>query len=106
MHLMFHFDFNTNNTYGPFPKFAGSVWIRVFGDSRGLSYALRVWDDEMGRQKKLAKAAVDQAMSLLSRDLSDRERYVIEARFREYSPFVFNMKFRHPRLWRKLRTLQ
>jgi hypothetical protein len=90
-------------TYGPFAGFTADVWVQIFGNTRGISYAVRVWADEMARQQKAVEAAVDDASIKLSRSLSDAEWDVIENRFREYSPFVANIQFRHPGLWRKLR---
>jgi hypothetical protein len=90
-------------TYGPFSDFVASVWVQIFGNNRGLSYAIRVWADEMARQRKLAEATVSKAVSLLSRDLSDAERDAIENRFGAYSSYVANIQFRHPDLWRKFR---
>jgi len=46
-------DFDSGKTYGPFADFAAGVWLVVFGNIRGLSYAVRVWADEMTRQRKL-----------------------------------------------------
>jgi hypothetical protein len=96
-------EFDSGKTYGPFSDFVTSVWVQIFGNRRGLSYAVRVWADEMARQRKLAEADVRKAVSLLSRDLTDAERDAIEKRFRAYSPFVANIQFRHPDLWRKIR---
>ena len=90
-------------TYGPFADFAASVWVQIFGNSRGLSYGIRIWADEMSEQRKVAKAAENEATRAVSRDLSDLERDAIENRFEEWSPFVSNIQFRHPGLWRKLR---
>jgi hypothetical protein len=99
-------DFDTNTTYGPFWEFAKSVWLVIFENNRGLSYAMRVWAEEMGRQQKLADAAVHEATCVLSRNLFDWERDAIELRVREHSNFAHNIQFRHPALWRKLRTSQ
>jgi hypothetical protein len=97
-------DYDSGKTYGPFADFVAQVWSRIFGQSRGLSYAIRVWADEMAREQKLAEAEVARATAKLSRPLSDTERDVVQSRFRESSPFVANLQFRHPDLWRKLRT--
>jgi len=96
-------DPGSGETYGPFADFAASVWVQIFKNSRGLSYAIRVWADEMTRQRKGVEGAVNEAIRLVSRDLSDSERDDIENRFEEWSPFVANIQFRHPDLWRKLR---
>lgn len=96
-------DPSSGRTYGPFADFAASVWVQIFGNSRGLSYGIRVWADEMSEQRKAAKAAVNEATRAVSRDLSDLERYAIEYRFGHLSPLVANIQFRHPGLWRKLR---
>jgi len=99
-------DFDSGKTYGPFSDFVASVWVQIFGNSRGLSYAVRVWADETARQRKLAETAVNEATSLASRDLSDAERDTIERRFEAHSPFVANIPSRHPDLWRNLRRTQ
>lgn len=96
-------DVDSGKTYGPFSDFVASVWVQIFGNSGGPSYAVRVWADEMARQRKLAEAAMSEAVSLVSRDLSDAERDAIENRFGVYSSFVANIQFRHPDLWRSLR---
>jgi len=98
-------DFDSGKTYGPFADFAAVVWLVVFGNIRGLSYAVRVWADEMTHQRKLAEAAVSEATSLASRDLSVAERDAIENRFGAYSSFVANIQFRHPDLWRRIRRM-
>jgi hypothetical protein len=96
-------DPSSGRTYGPFVDFAASVWVQIFENSRGLSYGIRVWADEMNRQRKAAEAAVKEATRAVSRDLSDLERDAIENRFGHFSSFVANIQFRHPGLWRKLR---
>jgi hypothetical protein len=96
-------DPSSGRTYGPFADFAASVWVQIFGNSRGLSYGIRVWADEMNEQRKAAEAAVNEATRAVSRDLSDLERDAIENRFGHPSSFVANIQFRHPGLWRKLR---
>jgi hypothetical protein len=98
-------DFDSGKTYGPFADFAAGVWLGVFGNIRGLSYAIRVWADEITRLRKLAEATVSEATSLASRELSDAERDAIENRFGAYSSFVANIQFRHPDLWRRIRRM-
>jgi hypothetical protein len=98
-------DFDSGRTYGPFADFAAGAWLGVFGNIRGLSYAIRVWADEMTRLRKLAEAAVSEATSLTSRELSDAERDAIENRYGAYSSFVANIQFRHPDLWRRIRRM-
>jgi len=93
----------SGRAYGPFADFAASAWLHIFGNGRGISYAVRVWADEMARQQRAAEAAVRDASIKLSRSLFDMECDVIESRFREYSPFVANIQFPHPDLWRKFR---
>jgi hypothetical protein len=40
---------DSGKTCGPFADFAASIWIQIFKNNRGLSYAIRVWADEMSR---------------------------------------------------------
>jgi hypothetical protein len=58
----------------------------------------------MNRQRKAAEATVQEATGAVSRDLSDLERNAIEYRFGHFSPFVANIQFRHPGLWRKIES--
>jgi hypothetical protein len=97
-------DPSSGKTSGPFVDFAASVWVQIFENSRGLSYGIRVWADEMSRQRKAAEAAVKEATRAISRDLSNLERDAIENRFEPCSAFEANIRFRHPDLWRKLTT--
>ena len=94
--------FASGQDYGPFADFVEKIWAQIFENKRGLSYAIRVWANELARQQKLIDGEVAKATSQLSRPLDDVERDTIESRFREYSPFVANLGFRHPDLWRKL----
>jgi hypothetical protein len=94
---------DSGRTYGPFADFVAQVWAQIFSQNRGLSYAIRVWSDEMARERKLAETEVARAAAKLSRPLSDAERDAIESRFLESSMFVANLQFRHSLLWRKLR---
>jgi hypothetical protein len=93
---------DTGRDYGPFWNFASGIWPAVFESSSGLAAATKRWAAEVSRQRKLAKAAVRKANSLLGRDLTCTERCAVERRFVEYSSFVANIQFRNPDLWQKL----
>jgi hypothetical protein len=91
-------------TYGPFSDFVKKVWSYISGNEDDPSYPIRVWANEMSRQRKAVKAEVAKATAELSRPLYDVEREAIESRFRENSTFAANLGLRHLDLWRKLTT--
>jgi hypothetical protein len=97
--------FNPSKDYGPFWDFAKAVWSTIFGNDKGLSAAVRYWDDEMMFQRNLTQAPLLKATSCLGRDLTNLERRAIERRFGAYSTFVVNMQFRHRELWEKVRAI-
>jgi hypothetical protein len=96
-------DFDSGTDYGPFSDFVKEIWMQIFGDKRGVSYAIRVWANEMARQRKVIEAEVAAITSEFCRPLYDRERETIESRYRETATFGANLSLRHPDLWRKLR---
>jgi hypothetical protein len=94
---------NPSKDYGPFWEFTRAAWSVIFDNERGLSAAVKYWDDEMMFQCNLAQAVLHKATTCLGRDLTNLERRAVERRFGAYSTFVANMQFRHPDLWQKLR---
>jgi hypothetical protein len=101
-----HFD--TGMPYGPFWDFAKVIWPAIYGTNRGLQSAMKIWDHEVSRQKKLASDKIAQAEKTLRRPLNKESDKPILATiircFWSYSPFVANLQFRHRSLWRKLRA--
>jgi hypothetical protein len=95
-------DWDSNETYGPFWDFLKQVWPQIFGSDAGPSYPIRVWADEMTRQRNAINAEIDRATSELSRSLDEEEREAIASGIKENSTFLTNLGLRHPELWRKL----
>jgi hypothetical protein len=94
----------TGKTVGPFWDFAKCVWVEIFGTSFGLAAALKGGATEVARQRRKGEAArqkLAEAGSLAGVAISDVALDAAETRFREYSPFVANIQFRHPE-WRDL----
>jgi hypothetical protein len=98
-------DYNSGKDYGPFSDFVEKIWMQIFNDRRGASYAIRMWADEMARQRNAINAEIKKATSELSRPLDDKEQEAIASRFRETSTFAANLSLKHPDLWRKLRVI-
>ena len=100
-------NFDSGVQYGPFWNFAKAVWSAVYGDKRGLQNAVRIWVDDESRRRKLMQGEIARAEEGLGRPLDgERDQTIVEAivsRSRSHSPFVANLQFRHPSLWRKLR---
>jgi hypothetical protein len=97
-------DSDSGQDYGSFADFVEKVWVQIFENKRGRSYAIRVWANGLACQQKRIDAEMAKAISQLSRPLNDVERDAIESGFREYSSFAANLQFRHLDLWRKLTT--
>jgi hypothetical protein len=95
-------DWDSGQPCGPFSDFVEKIWMEVFENKRGFSYAIRVWADEMTCQQNAIKAEIEKVASELSRPLDDEEREDIASGIRENSTFAANLGLRHPELWRKL----